>query len=31
MNAIELETVDLLDRGAGVGCFELLHHQGMAI
>ena len=31
MSIIELETVDPLDRGAGVGCFELLHHQGMAI
>ncbi len=29
MNAIELVTVDLLD--GGVGCFELLRHQGMAI
>lgn len=31
MNTIELETLDLLNQGAGVGCFELLHHQGMAI
>jgi hypothetical protein len=31
MNTIEVETVDLLDRGADVGCFELLHRQGMAI
>jgi hypothetical protein len=30
MNTIELETVDLLDRGAGVGCFELPHHQRLA-
>ena len=30
MNTIERETVDHLDRGAGVGCFELPHHQGMA-
>ncbi len=31
MNTIELETSDLLHHGASVGCFELLHHQGMAI
>ncbi len=31
MNTIELETVDLLDPGAGVACVELLLHQGMAI
>ncbi len=31
MNTVELETLGLLHRDAGVGCFELLYRKGMAV